>query len=230
MSLSDLCFDVPPYRLSGAVYAALLNHAGELLALGEAALQPPYKGLPTAPVLTVRPRNTLRWMNDTPVAVPAGVAPLVVHASLAIVISKAACRLPVTQALDWVAGYALAMDLRVPHESHYRPALRFMARDGFCTLGPRVVPVAEVPNPDDLLLQLLLDGQPAQQSSTAGRTRGVAQLIADVTDFMSLEAGDILLLGSSPGAPLARAGQHISVDCPALGRLSLRLAAVGAPA
>lgn len=230
MSLSDLCFDVPPYRLSGAVYAALLNHAGDLSALGEAALQPPYKGLPTAPVLTVRPRNTLRWMNDMPVAVPAGVAQLVVHASLAIVISKPACRVPVAQALDWVASYALAVDLRVPHESHYRPALRFMARDGFCTLGPRVVPAAQVPNPDDLPLHLMLGGQTAQQSSTAGRTRGVAQLMADVTDFMTLEAGDILLLGSNPVAPLAHAGQQISVECPALGRLSLRLTAEGAHA
>ncbi len=230
MSLSDLCFDVPPHRLTGAVYAALLNHASDLSALGDAALQPPYKGLPTAPVLTVRPRNTLRWMGDTPVAVPAGVAQLVVHASLAIVIGKPACRVPAAQALDWVAGYSLALDLRVPHESHYRPALRFMARDGFCTLGPRVVPADQVPTPDALPMQLLLDGHAAQHASTAGRTRNVARLVADVSDFMSLEAGDVLLLGSSPGGPLARAGQAVRVECPAVGRLSLRLAAEGAPA
>lgn len=218
----------PPYRLSGTVVGALLNHPGELAALGDAARQPPYKAPPQAPVLTVRPRNTLRWAADAPVAVPAGVQQLAVHASLAIVIARTACRVPEAQALQWVAGYCLALDLRVPNSSpssHYRPGLRFMARDGFCTLGPRVVAAADVPAPDELPLRLLLDGAVAQDSSTAGRTRGVAQLIADVTDFMSLQAGDVLLLGSSPGAPLAKADQEVAVESPLLGRLSLRLAA-----
>jgi len=225
---------VAPFRLSGAVYGALLNHPGEVLALGDAARQPPYKAPPQAPVLTVRPRNTLRWMNDAPVAVPQGVVPgeaqLAVHASLAIVIARPACRVPVAQAMDWVAGYTLALDLRVPHDSHYRPALRFMARDGFCTLGPQVVTASDVPQPDGLALDLLIDGAVAQASSTAGRTRGVAQLLADVSDFMTLAAGDVLLLGSCPGAPLAAAGQDISLSSPALGRLSLRLVSEGAAA
>jgi 5-oxopent-3-ene-1,2,5-tricarboxylate decarboxylase/2-hydroxyhepta-2,4-diene-1,7-dioate isomerase len=100
-----------------------------------------------------------------------------------------------------------------------------MARDGFCTLGPRVVPAGDVPQPDSLPLVLQLNGVVAQASSTAGRTRGVAQLIADITSFMTLSPGDVLLLGSSPGAPRAQAGQNLSLSSPALGRLSLRLVA-----
>lgn len=222
--------DAPPFRLSGAVYGALLNHPGEVAALGDAARQPPYKAPPQAPVLTVRPRNTLRWMSDAPVAVPPGVEQLVVHASLAIIIGRPASRVPVAQALDWIAGYTLALDLRVPHDSHYRPALRFMAHDGFCTLGPRVVPAVDVPQPDALPLALQVGGQLVQASSTAGRTRSVAQLLADVTDFMTLSPGDVLLLGSSPGAPLAAAGQDVCVSHPVLGQLSLRLVAEGAAA
>lgn len=222
--------DVPPYRLSGTVVGALLNHPGEVAALGDAARQAPYKAPPQAPVLTVRPRNTLRWASNAPVAVPAGVDQLAVHASLAIVIARAACRVPVGQALQWVAGYSLALDLRVPHASHYRPALRFMACDGFCTLGPQVVPAAEVPTPDELPLRLLLDGAVSQEASTAGRTRSVAQLVADVSDFMTLQAGDVLLLGSGPGAPLACAGQEAAVESPLLGRLSLRLSTAEAHA
>ena len=68
-------------------------------------------------------------------------------------------------------------------------------------------------------------GARLRRSASGGRTRGVAQLIADVTDFMSLQAGDVLLLGSSPGAPLAKADQEVAVESPLLGRLSLRLAA-----
>jgi 5-oxopent-3-ene-1,2,5-tricarboxylate decarboxylase/2-hydroxyhepta-2,4-diene-1,7-dioate isomerase len=129
-----------------------------------------------------------------------------------------------------VAGYTLALDLRVPHDSHYRPALRFMARHGFCTLGPRVVPASDVPQPDAPPLALQLDGQLVQASTTAGRTRSVAQLLADITDFMTLSAGDVLLLGSSPGAPLAAAGQEVSLESATLGHLSLRLASEGTAA
>lgn len=230
MSLSDVCLDLPPFRLSGAVYGALLNHPGDVAALGEAAHQPPYKAPPQAPVLTVRPRNTLRWAPEAAVQVPGGVPQLAVHASLAIVLQRAACRVPAAQALDCIAGYALALDLRVPHDSHYRPALRFMARDGFCTLGPRLVSAANVPSPDDLAFTLQVDGAHMQHSSTGGRTRGVAQLLADVSAFMTLQAGDVLLLGSAPPAPLAAAGQLLRLDCPALGNLCLHLVAEGARA
>ncbi len=222
--------DVAPYRLSGTVVGALLNHPGEVAALGDAARQAPYKAPPTAPVLTVRPRNTLRWAGAAPVTVPQGVEQLAVHASLAIVIGRAACRVPVAQALDWVAGYTLALDLRVPHESHYRPALRHMARDGFCTLGPQVVAAALVTAPDELMLTVEMDGQAVQAASTGGRTRGVAQLIADVSDFMTLQAGDVLLLGHAPPAPLAAAGQVLRLDGGALGSLRLQLMAEGARA
>ena len=58
-SLFDLTFDVAPYRLSGTVYGVLLNHRDALAALGDAASQPPYKATPKAPVLYLKPRNTL---------------------------------------------------------------------------------------------------------------------------------------------------------------------------
>ena len=86
------------------------------------------------------------------------------------------------------------------------------------------------PQPDALPLALQVGGQLVQASSTAGRTRSVAQLLADVTDFMTLSPGDVLLLGSSPGAPLAAAGQDVCVSHPVLGQLSLRLVAEGAAA
>jgi 5-oxopent-3-ene-1,2,5-tricarboxylate decarboxylase/2-hydroxyhepta-2,4-diene-1,7-dioate isomerase len=52
-------FDVVPYRLSGTVYGTLLNHRSAIAALGEAVNQPPYNAPPKAPVLYIKPRNTL---------------------------------------------------------------------------------------------------------------------------------------------------------------------------
>ena len=59
MPIAAISFDVPPYRLSGNVYGALLNHRSALDLLGQSVHEPPYKSPPRAPVLNVKPRNTL---------------------------------------------------------------------------------------------------------------------------------------------------------------------------
>jgi len=220
-------FDVPPYRLSGVVVGALLNHAPQLAALGDAAHQPPYKAPPTAPVLAVKPRNTLAADGDA-LVLPAGVDALAVAASLGIVIGRTACRVPQDQALSFVAGYLVAADVSVPHASHYRPAVRFHARDGFCPLGAQVVPASQVPAPDALTVTVRVDGALAQTTTTGDRVRGVASLIADVTEFMTLQAGDVLLLGPSDPAPLVRAGQRVAVSIEGVGTLSHPLVAEAA--
>jgi 5-oxopent-3-ene-1,2,5-tricarboxylate decarboxylase/2-hydroxyhepta-2,4-diene-1,7-dioate isomerase len=222
-------FDVPPYRLSGAVYGALLNHRAQLAALGDAVHQPPYKAPPQAPVLSVMPRH-MQAAGGTALVVPPGAPGLEVGPALGIVIGRVACRVPVDQALDFAAAYVLLGEVSLPLASHYRPAVRLRARDGFCPIGARVVPAAELPQPDALSVQVDIDGQPAQHGSTADRVRGVARLLADVTDFMTLQPGDVLSLGRSHGAPLARVGQTVTLRIDGLGELQHRLVAAGAEA
>ena len=74
------------------------------------------------------------------------------------------------------------------------------------------------------------DGRLAQTTDTARRVRGVAQLIAGVTEFMTLRAGDLLLLGASAGAPLAHAGQAVAIDIDGLDGLRFSLVAESAAA
>ena len=214
-----LSFPFAPWRLSGVVYSALLNHPQHLSVLGEALHQAPYKAPPKAPVLALRPRNTLAC-DGAAVVLPQGCPVLQVSASLGIVIKRPACRVQVADAMAVVAGYTLCSDFSLPLTSHYRPAVKLMARDGFCVLGPQVMPTPQIADPDDLALELHFDGQPVWQGSTAGRTRGVARLIADVTEFMTLLPGDVMLLGSAPGAPPVRAGQRVTLHSPGLGELS----------
>lgn len=236
-SLAALPCPVAPYRLSGTVLVALLNHPGQLLALGEAVHAAPYKAPPQAPVLGVKPRNT--WAGDgARIAVPA--EGVVLAASLGLVIGRSACAVRPAEALAHVAGYLVAVDLHLPMPgaaAHYRPAIRQRARDGFCPLGPAVVPAAQVADPDALALQVWVDGALAHAGSTAGRTRGAAQLVADVSAFMTLQPGDVLLLGCGPDMPRAHAGQQVVVDIASVGRLGFGLVpdaegpgAAGAPA
>src|SRR5688572_24853711 len=120
--------DAPPWRLSGTIYSALLNHAPQLAALGDLVNQPPYKAPPRAPVLEVKPRHMLA-ADGAVVRVPAGEAVLQVGAALGIVVGSVACRVPLARALEHVAGYVLVGDVCVPVPSHYRPGARFKSRD-----------------------------------------------------------------------------------------------------
>jgi len=218
---------VPPYRLSGTVVVALLNHPGHLLALGDAVHAAPYKAPPQAPVLGVKPRNT--WAGDG-AQIPVPTEGVVLAASLGLVIGRSACAVAEADALDHVAGYLVAVDLHLPIPGvarHYRPAVRQRARDGFCPLGA-VVPAVQVADPDALSVQILVDGQPVLApgtASTAGRIRGVARLVADVSGFMTLQPGDVLLLGSGPELPVAHAGQQVVVEIGSVGRLGFGLVA-----
>ena len=222
MTLASPGFDVPPYRLSGVVYGALMNHAPQLAALGDAVNMPPYKAPPQFPVLAVKPRHMLAADGDA-VVVPTGAVGVEVGASLGIVIGRVACRVPVAQALDFVAGYLAVNEVQLSavgnDSSHYRPAVRLKARDGHCVLGSQVVARQQVPDPDALAVQVSVDGVLVQQSSTGGRVRGVAQLLADVTEFMTLQPGDVLLLGAAHAAPRVGAGQSVVIHIEGIGSL-----------
>jgi 5-oxopent-3-ene-1,2,5-tricarboxylate decarboxylase/2-hydroxyhepta-2,4-diene-1,7-dioate isomerase len=212
--------DVPPFRLSGAVYGALLNHRSTLAALGAAANLPPYDAPPVAPVLYVKPRNTLALSGEI-VRIPAGTPQLEVGASLGLVIGRTACRVSASSALQYVAGYLIVADVGVPHASHHRPSIRFRTRDGFCPLGPAVVARAAVANPDALTIRAFLDGALVHTASTADMVRPAARLLADVTEFMTLSPGDVLALGAAAPAPRVRSGETLRIEIDGVGTLSI---------
>src|SRR5205814_10320639 len=95
--------DVPPYGLSGTLYGALLNHQSALQALGEAINHPPYQRAPQAPVLYLKPRNTLAARGES-VAVPPGVAELEIGATLGLLLARPASRPSDERALEPAAG------------------------------------------------------------------------------------------------------------------------------
>lgn len=219
------------------MYGTLLNDRAALEALGEAVNAPPYKAPPRAPILYLKPRNTLAG-HGARVCVP-GMEGVQVGASLGIVIGRTAARVKAHEALDYIAGYTLVADLSVPHESVYRPSVRFRARDGFCVIGPTVQARQHVADPDRLAIHVDIEGQPGFSANTSTCVRGVAQLLADVTDFMTLAAGDVLTLGVPHGAPIAHEDARATIsiaDWPALAiefvapQTAAQAATQGAPA
>jgi 5-oxopent-3-ene-1,2,5-tricarboxylate decarboxylase/2-hydroxyhepta-2,4-diene-1,7-dioate isomerase len=209
-------FFQPP--LGASVYGTLLNHREALTALGDDVHVAPYKAPPKAPILYIKPRNTWAKSGDR-VVVPSDVPVLQMGATLGMVIGQAASKLSLAEAMRYVAGFVVMNDISVPHASFYRPSIRFKCRDGFCPLGAFVSREA-VANPDSLAVTVAVDGVVVQQTDTGGRVRSAAQLLVDVTEFMTLHPGDILSVGVSAHAPLAQAGQRVTITIAGVGELT----------
>ena len=203
------------------MYGTLLNHRSAVTVLADAVNHPPYNAPPKAPVLYIKPRNTLAPAGSV-VSIPHGIPELEVGACVGMVIGRTACKVSESRAMDHVAGYLIVADVSIPHEVLHRPSIRFKARDGFCPLGPAVTARADVADPDVLIIRTYVDDVLVQTAGTADLIRPAARLLADVTEFMTLAPGDVLALGAAAPAPRVRSGQTSRIEIDGLGSLGNR--------
>lgn len=204
--------------VSGTIYGTALNYKGELTAMGDHLKEVPYKAPPIAPVLYIKPINTLS-PHLAPIPLPIHENQLQVGAALGIVFKKAATQVKFASALDYVAGFTIVNDISIPHESIHRPAIKQKARDGFCPIGPWIVQTDEVSEPDNLEITVYVNNKLVQLSTTKNLIRSTKQLIEDVTEFMTLCEGDVLLVGTPENPPLVKEGDEIRVHIEGIGAL-----------
>ncbi|MFK2827277.1 fumarylacetoacetate hydrolase family protein, partial [Bacillus sp. B190/17] len=95
--LDELAVDAP---VSGTIYGTLLNYKGALEALGESVNEAPYKAAPKAPILYIKPVNTIS-SHGQPIPLPEGVSELEIGAALGVVIGRTATRVSEKEALDY---------------------------------------------------------------------------------------------------------------------------------
>lgn len=214
-SLQELNVDAP---VSGTIYGTLLNYKGALAAMGNAVNNDPYKAPPKAPILYIKPANTIIGYGK-PIPLPSDVQALEVGAALGVVIGRKATQVNQEQALDYVAGYTVVNEVSIPHKSVYRPAVSQKCRDGFCPIGPWVIDRETISNPDALVVRVYVNGELRQENTTANLIRSVSQLISEVTEFMTLNEGDILLVGVPENAPLVKAGDLVRIEIDGVGIL-----------
>ncbi len=199
------------------VVGALLNFKGAWAAMEPAMHQAPHHKPPVFPVLYLKPANTWSGPGDA-IVLPSDVESVEVGATLGVVIGATASRLSEQAALVHVAGYRIVNDVTVPHAAVLRPPLKQKCRDTFCPMGP-VIPAAQVPQPDALAIRAFVNGELRLTNSTTNLLRNVARLIADISEFMTLDTGDVLLVGVPENPPLARAGDRVAIEIDGLGRL-----------
>jgi 5-oxopent-3-ene-1,2,5-tricarboxylate decarboxylase/2-hydroxyhepta-2,4-diene-1,7-dioate isomerase len=223
---------------AGTVFGCALNVRAERARLTEEFTREPYKSAPRTPVFTIKPANT--WSTGgAPVVVPAGATHVRPAAALGAVVGTRVRRANVAQARAAIAGWRLVNDLALPFASYYRPALRFACRDGFCVLGPIVAVrattgqrLSEAVDASDAVLHTRIDGRTVASLPISDLVLGLPDLIAAASEFMTLEAGDLMLAGGASAADthgtLASAGQWVEVALTDSGDRAL-LPALGNP-
>lgn len=209
------------------VYGVLLNVQADIARLGEQLCAPPYKTPPRAPILYVKPANT-HVAHGAIVTLPAGASSITVGATLGLVVGRTACRRSPANALEVLAGVTLVLDLSLPHASVYRPPIVEKCFDGACPIGPWLVPVSMLADLASMVVRTSIDGVPAAETRFDALVRSIPQLLADVTAFMTLHPGDVLLAGLPLPLPEAHAGQRIAASADGLGTLEILLADGGA--
>jgi 5-oxopent-3-ene-1,2,5-tricarboxylate decarboxylase/2-hydroxyhepta-2,4-diene-1,7-dioate isomerase len=206
----------PAFIPTGTVYGTLLNFKAELAAMQPQMHEPPYKAPPQAPVLYVKPANT--WSaNGANISVPARVSEVEIGATVAMVVGKKQVQ------------FVMMNDLSIPHSSFFRPPVKFKCLDGFLGIGSQTV---ETDQPQDFKLEVRVNGKLVQSLDFSQLVRSADQLLADVSEFMTLHNGDVLMLGcdclSNGKRPVAKVGDVITISAPshpALGSLSNTLVA-----
>ncbi|MCY1339666.1 Homoprotocatechuate catabolism bifunctional isomerase/decarboxylase [compost metagenome] len=204
---------------TGTLFGVALNYRGLLESRLEEFQQPPYQKPPVKPVLFIKTPNT-RNGHGQPVVYPQGVERLQPGPALGVVIGRSASRVRAADAMAHVAGYVIVNEFSLPEESYYRPAVKAKCRDGFCPLGPEFVPATDVQDPHALTLKLFVNGQLRQENSTANLVRGIPQLIEEISEFMTLHEGDVLITGTPEGRVDVQPGDHVEVEISGLGRLA----------
>ncbi|MFK0114190.1 fumarylacetoacetate hydrolase family protein [Streptomyces sp. NPDC091217] len=179
------------------------------------------------------PTTTVRGPGD-PVPLPGYPGARVDwEAELAVVIGRGGRGLTYEQAWDHVAGYLVANDISARDrlksaqpvgEPFTYDWVGHKGQDGFCPLGPGLVPAWQIPDPHDLRIQLSVNGVLKQDSSTAQMMVRIPELIATASRITRLEPGDVILTGTPAGCGVPRGeflapGDEIVIDIERIGRL-----------
>ncbi len=151
------------------------------------------------------------------------------EAELVIVIGRGGKHIAREQAREHVGGYTIGHDVSARDWQLNKPAKQWMAGktfDTFAPTGPELVTPDEVPDPHNLGIRLRLNGQTMQDSSTRQLIFGVDELIAYLSQIVTLEPGDLIFTGTPPGVGMARkppvwlkAGDVVEVEIDHLGVL-----------
>jgi 2-keto-4-pentenoate hydratase/2-oxohepta-3-ene-1,7-dioic acid hydratase in catechol pathway len=183
--------------------------------------------LPERPLLFAKWPNTLIGPGE-PIVIPDITKRVDYEAELGVVIGSSAHGVSVENALEAVAGYLCANDVTARDLQHGDGQwTRGKSLDTFCPVGPALVPAADVPDPQALGIRAILNGEVMQDSTTANMVFGVVEIVAFISQAITLEPGDLILTGTPAGVGVFRdppvllaPGDEITVEIDGVGAIT----------
>jgi 2-keto-4-pentenoate hydratase/2-oxohepta-3-ene-1,7-dioic acid hydratase in catechol pathway len=185
-----------------------VNHVGKFICIGlNYADHAAESGLavPAEPVVFMKATSAITGPND-PVIKPRNSTKLDWEVELGIVIGKHASYVEENEAMDYIAGYCVINDVSEREFQLERGGQWDKGKgcDSFGPLGPYLVTKDEVPDPLNLNLWLKVNGKTFQNGSTNQMVFGPAFLVHYLSQFMSLQPGDVISTGTPPGVGLGQ--------------------------
>ncbi|MBK3745510.1 fumarylacetoacetate hydrolase family protein [Paraburkholderia aspalathi] len=181
--------------------------------------------VPSEPIIFMKATSAIVGPNDD-VLIPRGSEKTDWEVELGIVIGKTAKYVSEADALDYVAGYCVVHDVseRAFQTERQGQWTKGKSCDTFGPTGPWLVTKDEVADPENLDMWLTVNGETMQNGSTKTMVYGVAHLVSYLSQFMSLQPGDVISTGTPPGVGMGmkpprylKAGDVVELGIEALG-------------
>jgi 2-keto-4-pentenoate hydratase/2-oxohepta-3-ene-1,7-dioic acid hydratase in catechol pathway len=180
--------------------------------------------LPERPLLFAKWPNAIVGSGEA-IVIPRGITQVDYEAELCAVVGARVKGVSVENALEAIAGYTCLNDVSARDvqfsDGQWTRAKSF---DTFCPVGPRTV---EVDDPQALRISCRVNGETVQDASTADMIFGVAELVAFVSETITLEPGDLIATGTPPGVAFGQAdprwlqdGDVVEVEIEGIGVLT----------
>jgi 2-keto-4-pentenoate hydratase/2-oxohepta-3-ene-1,7-dioic acid hydratase in catechol pathway len=175
---------------------------------------------PPEPSYFMKPPTTLNGHRGV-LRRPRGARFLNYEGEVAVVVGRPMHGVPEPQVLEHVAGYACANDVGLHDFRHADRGsmLRVKGQDGFCPIGPELVPASEF-DPADFEIRTFLNGEVVQQGTSADLIWPISYLLADLCRTITLLPGDVILSGTPAHSRPMEPGDVVEVGVSGLGRLS----------
>ena len=183
--------------------------------------------VPDRPVIFCKPASSL-LPNGGTINIPDYSSNCHHELELALLVGKTGKQIQTEEALSYVAGYAVALDLtlRDVQDQQKEKGLPWEIAKGFDTSCPisEFTAADKVSDPNNLQLQLKVNGEIRQQGNTAQMMRSVEEIIAEISTFFTLESGDIILTGTPAGVSRITAGDQLEGSIESVGSLQVSVA------
>lgn len=175
--------------------------------------------LPERPMFVLRPNGSL-LANGLSVPLPPQVRSVYPEAELAFVIGQPCRRIRPEDAPRYIFGYTCANDITV--RDYPDDPVAGKCFDATCPIGPWLE--TQPPDRDELTIRCLVNGELRQNGAMADMIFSPAELLSHVSQFMTMNPGDVILTGTPSGVAPAQAGDNVQVEIPGVGVLFNSLA------